>query len=306
MKKLAILLNLLIIPVLSFAGFVHTFDFLNIPESGINEIASTSGLATYNGIASVFGNPAGFAEANSRGIILSDTENIGDTRKLSVFYGAPARYFNFIAGVKYFYMKDSIQYNNSDLDYNSYSVNLLLARILPFAKKLNFGLNIDYTGSSLADSSSSLLLFHTGFLYHLGLPVIAGLKDKNNVGLGVGLRNLGFSLQSYNKDETVPLTVNTGLKYRFINFNKFATSFYVNYSYNTVGEQYPAFSMVFDLFRMLSLSAAYKMNDSVNPLSMGVGVDLSYQKLSYGFYYSIMPVSDFSFVHTISLVIGRK
>ncbi len=305
MRKILIFVFLFFIPCVIYSKFANTYEFLNIPETGINEIASQCGSAIVEGIESVYCNPAGFAENKSKNIIFSDTENIGNTRKLSLFYGDKARFFNYALGVKYFYLKECITFNNSGVNYNSYSINFLISHNIKFIKKhLNYGINLKFIKSTIWNYHSSLILFNIGVIYKMCIPLLMGKVSKENFTTGISIQNVGFIIKSYNQEEKIPLIVNVGFKYKIVHSNNFDTSIFINYSYNILAQKYLSSGLKLNLFNFIFLSCAYKFGNFINPISTGVGLNYRLNKTNYGFYYTLMPVKDLDCIHTVSLIIS--
>ncbi|MBU1075686.1 MAG: hypothetical protein KKH98_00235 [Spirochaetes bacterium] len=304
MKKLIYsIIILFLISVSGEAAVRNTYDFLNIPESGFTEIASKSGSATADGIVSVFGNPAGFGGIQSRSVLFSDTENLGDTRKVSLFFGQPLDPVNFVIGVKYFYLKDPIISEGRTIVYDHYAVNLLLARELPFVKGLRIGLKADYVESRIASMRSSLVLFGAGAEYGLSLPVLAGIGSQENFTMGLSLHNIGLAFDDYNTSEDIPARISAGIRYGFINTGSVSAKVFGNYIYQFISDDIPAAGMTLTLFSLVDLSAGYRFNNDLNPLSLGIGFQYRAEEAGYRFNYTLMPISDLEDVHLVSFMV---
>ncbi|MDD5066565.1 MAG: hypothetical protein PHF84_05915 [bacterium] len=307
MKKINIVISLLLfllMPLMLSGTYENTYDFLNIPESGITELVSGSGHSTIEGIGSVYGNPAGFSGNRDRNVLFSDTEGLGDTRKMGLFYGQSLKPFNIIAGLRYFYLKDEIKTDTKNIGYKSYSMDVSLSRKFAQLRDLETGLHISYAGSRLGTYNASLLLFDAGFQYKLTVPYIGSMSLKKNLGLGLSVNRIGFSLKSYGEEEQVPLIVSGGFKYQYLQLPFLLSRVLVNYLYDTAAAGTISIGMGFTLFSLVELSLGYRTGDTLNPLSMGLGIRYLLNHTEYRLDYTIMPAGDFSPVHLISLIVS--
>ena len=302
MKRIIIItIILLIFRVGLISKIVNTYDFLNIPETGRNEIASGSGKAVADDISSIFGNPAGFGGNQKRSIMLSDTENIADTRKISLFFGDSLNIFNYIVGLKYFYLNDPIITSYDKIEYKQYSLDLLLAKKLNMLKGINFGLHIQYISSQIGIYKSSLILFHTGVSYPFALPCIIGKNSRNKSIIGAGIYNIGNVIEAYNNKEDIPVKINTGVKYRWLNLGYLNSDILGDYINNSSDFSYFTIGIKAYLFKIISLSFANQFNDSINSYSIGVGLSHTFKAIEYEFNYTMMPVDKLEDIHLISI-----
>lgn len=296
------LCGLSVLPV--HAAYENSFDFLSIPESGVTEIASGSGLSTIEGIGSVLGNPAGFASSAQKSLMISDTENIADTRKIGLFFGQKLPPFNIIGGIRYFYLKDGVEFGNRKLDYDSITLDVLLARTFRLLGWLDTGLHVSYASSSVGTYGSSLLLFQPGFMLGVNPPVLGKSLRRKSMLLGLYLSGLGLTLGSGGAKENPPMALQAGLTYHFLQIKYAASALFVNYIQDFVASGSPRAGMRFSLFGFLDLSAAYRFDSSVSPVSFGLGVNYVLGSNEYRFGYTVMPVPDLDPVHCISLIVN--
>ncbi len=275
-----------------YSEFENSYTFLKMPETGSAEITSLSGISVADGLLSVYANPAGFSSYNSKGILISDTENLADTRKFSLFYGSSMKYFNFIGGIKYFYLKTPI---NDNINYNAYSFNTLFSKKL--FNTIECGITLKYIYSSIFTYTASLFLINTGVNYKTEIPMILG--SKKNFTAGLFIKDIGIAVKNYNKDENIPYEVNFGIKYLYITSKVFESHILVNYNSRNIFSA----GINFKIFQLINTGLFYKKYAANDYIFIDIGVKFYLKNFYYGFYYNIGVINDLSNTHSISLSI---
>ncbi len=284
-----------------FSEFVNTYEFLNIPESGRADIISESGITTPTGIISVYGNPAGYAKNQSTDLIFSDTENIGDTRKLSLFYGSGFNYFNYIIGIKYFYLKEALYYNNNEIAYNSYTLESTFAKNI--FKNFDIGISFIYFSSRIYHYTTSGILLNCGIIYHFFVPYI-GEGKKRNFSVGFYIKNIGYLFSHYyNEAERLNFKYSGGIKYAFFQLKNFSST--INFSSLYYNKFYFAPGINFTIFKFFTITTGYKIKSNPNLFTIGISIKTEQKETLYNLNYSIISESALNPVHSISLIISR-
>ncbi len=272
------------------AEYRYSYSFLNVLESGNIEINSKAGVSTIEGIDAVYGNPSGFADNTYKVIEFSFTENIGDTRKFSLFYGFPFKGFNFITGVKYFYLKEPVIVSEREINYDAFEFLTLLAKKIRFIKA---GIKINGIYSRIGDYNSFLLLLSAG----IQMRIIKKLTG------GIFIENTGFNIKKYFQKENLPVSYNAGVSWDGIKIKFIDLKVFLNLRYE---EEFTLSEGVKILFyKKIFTGFGITHTNNQNIFTLGTGGLLESKKTGYEIHYSIKLISGLENIHYVSLTIRK-
>ncbi len=266
-----------------------SFDFLRLDISP--RAASLGGSYVANGDDPnvIFYNPAGINSLEGRPVSFSFLKHLVDINSASLAYshnfesigrfGAAIQYINYGT----FTEADETGTETGEFSANEFALTIGYSNILD--DNFNYGANIKFIYSGIAEETSTAFAFDIGLLYNL---------PKDGWRFGISILNLGSQMSSYfDKQEDLPLDMRLGV-YKKLEHTPF--EFY--FSFNKLNEKDDRFSSItaggeINLSKTISLRLGYD-NEKRKELKLGtsaglagfhagIGINVSDYKVDYAF-----------------------
>ncbi|OGF48956.1 MAG: hypothetical protein A2231_10945 [Candidatus Firestonebacteria bacterium RIFOXYA2_FULL_40_8] len=276
----------------SGAAFLH--DDINARSFGMGSAFT----AISDDSGSVHINPAGLSYLPFSAMSANYTKNIIDSFNSSLFYSLPVKGLGVLGVGLCLYDAGSIEINN--YDGTSETVNAMqnwvfnLAYSISMIDELSAGFNVKGVSSTLAGR-------YTASAYAGDFGLLFRSLD-SSLSLGFAVQNVGTKLTYIDVGDDLPLTVRTGMgwKFRESDSDSWLVSGDVVYSDNTIKYN---FGLECEFIRIISIRAGYKLKYVPEVATFGVGVNLKPMKLDFG--YAVMGNLDNLYTISLSYTFGE-
>lgn len=255
--------------------------------------------AVSDDVSSMYWNPAGLANEESRELGLMHADMLGQSKLSFVGFAQPTRFGTFAAGARHLSQaaiegRDAAGKPIDSFSASDTAVDLAYGANLGAHARLGGG--VRYISSSIADSTARAYALDFGGQYEAsrvgpGVPL-----------LGVSVRNVGTGIRYLDETSPLPLTVATGLGYRLRHGFLMAVDVdHMPASHRSdvrVGSEYAVFSS-------FALRAGYGAGSATSggaatPLG-GMAGGFGVKMLGYNLDYSISPFGELGAAHRFSL-----
>lgn len=182
------------------------YDFLRIDPSARSSALAGAFETTADDPNIIFYNPAGLSTISKKKISAGFNKYLLDIKSGSVSYAMKYKDIGwFGAGIKYFSYGEFNYADEEGITYGTFGAHDLMISLgysNLIYEKINWGMNVKFIQSKIADYSSTAIAFDIGFMYTV--PV-------QDIHVALTINNLGKQLDTYiDTKEKLPLDVRFG------------------------------------------------------------------------------------------------